>query len=432
MKEFPLTLQGLKQLTDVYPTPFYLYDEKSIRSNIRSLKEAFSWNKGFKEYFAVKSTPNPHILEIFREEGCGVDCASETELMLADSCSFAGKDIMFTSNVTSVAEFKRAMKLDAIINLDDISHIVTLKESAVYIDDSENLHAAVNLPDLVCLRLNPGGTITYQNKSILDYDDYKFGFSEEQLIEGINMLKKCGVKRFGLHSQFGCHRREADYFGENARTLFEKAAIIEKETGIHFEFINLAGGLGIPYQETETKADIKVVSQAIKNAYEEVWGQDCIAPIPLYLELGIFMTGPYGYFVSTVLHKKEAIKTFLGLDASTNSFMSPSRYSHYHCITVVGKEEELCSHMYTITGSLCENRDRFAADRYLPSVLPGDILVFHDAGAYAYSHANNFNGKLRPAELLLCSNGTIQQIRRAETAKDYFFTLDYPMKTEDL
>lgn len=431
MKEFPLTLQGLKQLTDVYPTPFYLYDEKSIRSNIRSLKEAFSWNKGFKEYFAVKSTPNPHILEIFREEGCGVDCASETELMLADSCSFAGKDIMFTSNVTSVAEFKRAMKLDAIINLDDISHIETLKESAGYTADSQSSQSG-KLPELVCFRLNPGGVITYENKSILDYDDYKFGLSAEQLIEGIRILKKCGVKRFGLHSQFGCHRREADYFGENARVLFEKAAIIAKETGIQFEFINLAGGLGIPYHEEEAGADIKAVSQAIKTAYEDVLDPEGIFPVPLYFELGIFMTGPYGYFVSTVLHKKETIKSFLGLDSSTNSFMSPSRYSNYQHITVLGKEKEPCAHLYTVTGSLCENRDRFASDRYLPAVNPGDILVFHDAGAYAYSHANNFNGKLRPTELLLRCDGTIGQIRRAETPRDYFSTLDYPIKIEGL
>ncbi len=429
MKEFPLSHQTLKQLTSLYPTPFYIYDEKAIRENIQNLKKAFSWNKGFKEYFAVKTTPNPYILQIFKEEGCGVDCASETELMLADSCSFTRKDIMFTSNVTSVAEFKRALKLNAIINLDDISHIETLKESAGYTADSQS-NLSGKLPEIACLRLNPGGVITYENKSILDYDDYKFGLSEEQFIEGIKTLKKCGVKRFGLHSQFGCHRREADYFGENARVVFEKAGIIAKETGIQFEFINLAGGLGTPYYEEEDRADIKAVSQLIRAAYEEVLDPDGISPVPLYFELGIFMTGPYGYFVSSVLHKKKTTKTFLGLDGSTNSFMSPSRYSNYHHITVLGKEEEPCDHLYTVTGSLCENRDRFASDRYLPAVNSGDIFVFHDAGAYAYSHANNFNGKLRPAELLLLSDGTVQQVRRAETAGDYFSTLDYPIKIE--
>lgn len=417
MKKFPLDHPAFKELTASYPTPFYLYDENAIRKNIRELKEAFSWNKGFREYFAVKAAPNPHILQIFKEEGCGVDCSSETELILADSCSFWGEEVMFTSNVTSGEEFKKARKLNAIINLDDITHIKTLRRST-------------GLPELICLRLNPGGTVTYDGRKILDYDDHKFGFPIEQMIEGIHYLKEKGVRHFGLHSQFGCHRREADYFGSNARLLFQKAVEISQKTGIHFEFINLAGGLGVPYRENEDGADIREVSQKIKEAYEEVLMPSIQAPLPLYLELGIFMTGPWGYFISSVLHKKQTNKTFLGLDASTNSFMSPSRYSDYHHITVLGKEKEPCEFVYDITGALCENRDRFAIDRCLPSVEVGDILIFHDAGAYCYSHSNNFNGRLRPGELLLCRDGSLRQIRRAETAGDYFSTLDYPIKYE--
>ncbi len=415
MKNFPLSFNDLKQVTAEYPTPFYLYDEKAIRENIRRLYKAFSWNKGFREYFAVKSTPNPHILQLFKEEHCGVDCASETELILADSCSFHGEEIMFSSNVTSEREFMKAISLNAIINLDDISHI-------------DYLQKCTGIPELICFRLNPGGTISYRDKIILNYDDYKFGFTKEQLIEGINYLKRTGVSRYGLHSQFGCHRTEADYFGENARLLFQNAVDIYKETGLKPQFINLAGGLGIPYKENSESADINDISLSIKKAYDEVLGAAGLTPVSLYLEFGIFMTGPYGYFVSSVLHVKKNNKIFLGLDASTNSFMSPSRYTDYHHITVAGKENETYNCIYDITGALCENRDRFAAGRNLPHAEAGDILIFHDAGAYTYSHANNFNGRLRPAELLLCQDGSIKLIRRAETPEDYFATLNYRIK----
>lgn len=417
MKKFPLSFQELKQVTAEHPTPFYLYDEKAIRENIHRLHKAFSWNPGFREYFAVKSTPNPEILQILKEENCGAECASETELILADSCSFYGEEIMFTSNGTSSEEFIKARKLNAMINLDDFSHIDYLKDCA-------------GIPELVCLRFNPGGTVKYQGKAILNYDDYKFGFTKEQLIEGIHYLKSMGIKRFGLHSQFGCHRTEADYFGENARRLFEQAVDIHNKTGVKFEFINLAGGLGIPYREDACCADVEAVGQAIRNAYEDVLGTAGLTPVPLYIEFGIFMTGPYGYFISSVRHVKKNKKTFLGLDASTNSFMSPSRYTDYHHITVAGKEKEACNEAYDITGALCENRDRFATDRYLPHLDPGDMLIFHDAGAYTYSHSNNFNGKLRPAELLLLKDGSVRQIRRPEEPKDYFSTLDFPIKYE--
>ena len=418
MKTFPLNLQELQQVIKEYPTPFYIYEEAAIVHNIRKLKAAFSWNKGFREYFAVKSTPNPYILELFKSEGCGVDCASETELMLADSCSFYGEDIMFTSNVTSAGEFKKAAKLQSIINLDDFSHIDYLMEYA-------------SLPELICLRLNPGGQIYYKDKLIVDFEDHKFGFTVEQFLNGVKYLKEKGVKRFGLHCQFGSHRNEADYFEENTRNLFEKVVTISKNAEIEFEFINLAGGVGIPYDETAPETDIYAVSTSIRKAYDEVLGTAGLTPIPLYLELGIFMTGPCGYFVSSVLHIKKASKTFLGLDASTNSFMSPSRYTNYHYITVAGKELEKPDCSYVLTGALCENRDRFATDRLLPPVDKGDILIFHDAGAYTYSHGNNFNGRLRPAELLLRKDNSLKLIRKAETAKDYFATLDFPIKYGD-
>ncbi|HEX3076545.1 MAG TPA: diaminopimelate decarboxylase [Lachnospiraceae bacterium] len=417
MKHFPLSYKELKLITEEYPTPFYLYDEKAIRENVRRLQKAFSWNTGFREYFAVKSTPNPSIMQIFKEENCGVDCASETELILADSCNFHGDEIMFTSNNTSTNEFIKAHKLNAIINLDDISHI-------------EYLEKCAGIPELTCFRLNPGGTIRYKDKTLLNYEDYKFGFTMEQFIEGVTLLKTKGLSRIGLHSQFGCHRTEADHFGENARCLFEKVVEIYNRTGVRCEFINLAGGLGIPYQEGESSADIDAVSKAIRSAYEDILGAAGLDTIPLYIEFGIYMTGPYGYFVSSVLHVKESYKTFLGLDASTNTFMSPSRYTDHHHITVAGKENEPCEFAYEITGSTCENRDRFATGRLLPHMEQGDILIFHDAGAYTYAHANNFNGRLRAAELLLCQDGSIRQIRRAEEPKDYFSTLVFPIRYE--
>ncbi len=417
MKKFPLDYNTLKKLVTEYPTPFYLYDEQAIRENIRGLYKAFSWNPGFLEFFAVKATPNPYILDIFRDEQCGVDCSSLSELILADSSAFPGEKIMFTSNVTPAPDFKKAKSLNAIINLDDFSHIDYLKECA-------------GIPELICFRLNPGGTVKYQDKTILNYEDHKFGFTPEQFIEGVNRLKTLGIHRFGLHSQFGCHRTEAEYFEENVRVLFQKVVEIHQRTGIQFEFINLAGGLGIPYHEETPAPDINEVGCLIQKAYDDILGTAGLTPIPLYLEFGIFMTGPYGYFVSSVLHVKETYKKFLGLDASTNCFMSPSRYSNYHFISVPGKEMEPADCLYDITGALCEDRDRFAVKKSLPYMEAGDLLVFHDAGAYTYAQSNNFNGKLKTAELLLRPDGSIRQIRRAETPADYFKTLDYPIKYE--
>lgn len=412
MKRFPVPHEQLKRIVSEFPTPFYLYDEKAIRGNAVRLRRSFSWNRGFREFFAVKSTPNPHILRIFREEGCGVDCASLTELLLADRCGFRGEEIMFTSNATPAEEYRKAKDLEAIINLDDTGHIGFLEENA-------------GVPELVCCRYNPGTEIRFNGKVVLDFKDGKFGSTMEQLKAGFPELKRLGAKRFGLHAQFGSHRREAGYFGENARWLFEAAVELYRALGIKVEFINIAGGVGIPYAPEDSEADMEAISERIREAYEEVIVRAGLDPIALYSEFGIYMTGPYGYFVSSVLHVKETCKRFAGMDASTNSFMSPSRYSGYHHVSVSGKENLPSDCRYDITGSLCEGRDRFAVDRLLPGLEPGDLLVFHDAGAYAWSHGHNFNGKLRPAELLLCADGSVRQIRRAETPADYFATLDY-------
>jgi diaminopimelate decarboxylase len=416
MKTIPFNLDKCKEITTHFPTPFYLYDEKAIVDNIHRLQKAFSWNKSFREYFAVKTTPNPHILKLFKENNCGVECCSIAELLLANACGFTGSDIMFTSNVTSLEEFRCARKLNGIINLDDISHI-------------EYMRKEDGIPELICCRLTPDRPVTYEGKTVMNYEDSKFGFTKEQLISGLTTLKQYGAKSFGIHTQFGCHRTEAKYFGQNASLFFQDIADIYRITGIKPAFINLAGGIGISYQEETPEPDIFEISKEIQTAYQNYLIPAGLEEIPLYLELGIFMTGRYGYFVSTVLHVKETYRNFIGLDASTNSFMSPLRYNNYHEITVLGKEGEGNFTSYDITGALCENRDKFGIQRQLPKTYPGDILVFHDAGAYSYCQATNFNGRLRPAELLLCADNTIRQIRRAETLNDYFTTLDYKIDT---
>lgn len=414
MKNFPLTLEEIRKLTADFPTPFYLYDEKAIVENIHRLQKAFSWNSGFKEYFAVKALPNPHIMKLFRENGCGAECCSFTELLLANASGFSGEDIMFTSNVTSAEEFRLARKYNSIINLDDITHINYLKEHA-------------KIPETICCRLTPSRIISLDEQTILNYEDQKFGFTVNQMIEGMLTLKEYGVKHFGIHTQFGCHKTDPHYFGRNAALFFQDIVSLYHKTGIRPDFINLAGGIGIAYQKDSPEPDIFRISQAIQAAYNEVIIPAGLDPLPLYLELGIFMTGPFGYFLSSVRHQKKTYRNYLGLDASTNAFMSPLRYNHYHEITVLGKESEEPVHSYDITGSLCENRDKFANHRQLPETVPGDILVFHDAGAYSFCQSTNFNGRLRPAELLLRRDGSVISIRRAETETDYFATLDFPI-----
>jgi len=412
MKCVPFSYDKLKNLVSEFPTPFYIYDEEAIRNNVRALKKAFSWNAGFHEYFAVKSTPNPSILKIFKEEGCGVDCASLTELMIANQCGFSNKEIMFTSNVTTTEEYIYAKNLGAIINLDDTAHINFLSSCA-------------GIPELISCRLNLGEAIVHEDKVVINLTNSKFGSTKEQIYDGFKYLQKLGTEHFGIHAQFGAHKREAEYFGNNAHKIFSYVVDLYKTTGIKVDFINLAGGIGIPFLPEDSKADITAISSCIKKAYDETIVSSGLAPISLFTELGIYMTGPYGYFVSTVLHVKKTYKDFLGLDASTNSFMGPSSYNNYYHITVMGSEDKAYNHVYDITGALCEDRDRFAIGRQLPFTQEGDILVFHDAGAYTYSHSNNFNGKLRPKELMLCKDGTVKMIRRAETPEDYFATLKF-------
>jgi diaminopimelate decarboxylase len=325
---------------------------------------------------------------------------------------FSNEDIMFTSNVTSADEYRLAMNLGAVINLDDTGHIDFLKNNT-------------GIPDLICCRLNPGEDIIYQDKVVINFKNSKFGSTKDQIYDGFRYLQKLGVQRFGVHAQFGAHKRDPEYFGNNARKIFQYIIELYENTKIKVEFINLAGGLGIPFLPEDPPTDLEAVSSCIKKAYDETITAAGLDPISLFTELGIFMTGPYGYFVSSVLHAKKTYKHFLGLDASTNSFMSPAKYYNYYHITVMGKENEECSHLYDLTGALCEDRDRFAADRYLPHTVPGDLIVFHDTGAYTYSHGYNFNGKLRPAELMLCSDGNVKMIRRAETPEDYFITLNF-------
>jgi diaminopimelate decarboxylase len=410
MKTVPFSHTDIKKIAATFKTPFYIYDETAIKNNVRRLKKAFQWNQGFREYFAIKATPTPAILKLFLQEGCGAECASLTELLLAERCGYRGHNIMFTSNVTTAEEYQLASKLDAIINLDDVFHLSLLE-------------ACAKIPETICFRLNPGYQLKHGDSVLLDYTNSKFGATKTQLETTYEQLHRAGVKHFGIHTQFGCHKRDPEHFGNNAYHIFAFIVELYEKTGIAIEFVNLAGGIGIPYHEEEEPTDIEAISYHIKDAYDNTIGKSSLPPVSLFTELGINMTGPYGYFVSKVLHVKKTYKTFIGLDASTNSFMSPLRYSNYHHITVMGKESAEQTTRYEITGALCEDRDRFATDRLLPEITAGDLLVFHDAGAYSYSHSNNFNGRLRPAELLLKSNGSASLIRRHETPDDYFSTM---------
>jgi diaminopimelate decarboxylase len=410
MKTVPFSKSELEHIASTFHTPFYIYDEAAIRNNVQRLKNAFGWNQGFREYFAVKTTPTPGIIKLFQQEGCGAECASLTELMLAERCGFEGDDIMLTSNVTTVEEYQYASRLGAIINLDDAAHIPVLE-------------SCTGIPETICFRLNFGDQLKYGETVLIDFADSKFGSTKPQLEAAYPAVRNLGAKRFGLHTQFGCHKRDPEFFGINARRVFAFTVKLFEKAGIVIDFVNLAGGIGIPYHAEDEPTDIEAISMQIKKAYDETIGKSTLPPVSLYTELGIYMTGPYGYFVSRVLYVKQTYKAFVGLDASTNSFMSPSRYNNYHHVTVMGKESAEPVQRYDITGALCENRDRFAIDRLLPQINAGDLLVFHDAGAYAYSHSNNFNGRLRPAELLLHSDGNVSLIRRHETPDDYFSTM---------
>ncbi|MFP4681208.1 MAG: diaminopimelate decarboxylase [Chitinispirillaceae bacterium] len=410
-KEVPFTKAEIEKIAERFPTPFHIYDEKGIRDNARRLKQAFSWAPGFTEYFAVKATPNPYIMSIFKQEGIGADCSSMAELELSRRCGIDGEKIMFTSNDTPAEEFKVARELGAIINLDDISHIPFLEENA-------------GLPELVCARYNPGAA-REGNTIIGNPQEAKYGFTREQLFEGYKTLRDKGVKRFGLHAMVASNELNAKYFVETAVMLFNLVKEISKELNIRFEFVNIGGGIGVPYHPDQEPVDVNEVSAGIKEAYEKIIEAEDLDPLKLYMECGRMMTGPYGFLISKVLHKKEIYKKYVGLDACMANLMRPGLYGAYHHITVLGKENEPADHVYDVTGSLCENNDKFAIDRKLPEIERGDILAIHDAGAHGHAMGFNYNGKLRSGELLKRENGEVVQIRRPETLDDLFATIDF-------
>lgn len=412
MKKPFVTIEQLKEIASKYPTPFHIYDEKGIRENARKLKAAFAWNKGFKEYFAVKATPNPFLLKILKEEGCGTDCSSMTELMLSEALGFSGGEIMFSSNATPAEEFIKARELNATINLDDFTHIDFLNKTA-------------GIPETICCRYNPGGFFTISNNIMDNPGDAKYGFTKAQLIEGYKKLMKLGAKHFGIHSFLASNTKTNEYYPTLARLLFELAVELKEKTGADIRFINLSGGVGVPYKPEDPENDILAIGEGVRKAYEEVLIPAGMGDVAIYTELGRFMLAPYGHLVATAIHEKHIYKEYIGLDACAVNLMRPAMYGAYHHITVMGKEDQPLDHMYDITGSLCENNDKFAIDRMLPKIDIGDLIVIHDTGAHGFSMGYNYNGKLRSAELLLKADGSVQMIRRAEEPKDYFATFDF-------
>ena len=413
MKKKPfVTLEQLQEITKTYPTPFYLYDEKGIRENAKALKEAFAWNPGYKEYFAVKATPNPFLINILREYGCGCDCSSMTELMLSEALGIKGEDIMFSSNDTPAEEFAYAAKIGAIINLDDYTHIDFLEKTIGYI------------PETISCRFNPGGVFQISNDIMDNPGDAKYGMTTEQLFDAYRVLQQKGAKHFGLHAFLASNTVTNEYYPMLAKVLFELAVRLKKETGADIRFINLSGGIGIPYRPDQEPNDIRVIGEGVRKVYEEVLVPAGMGDVAIYTELGRFMLGPYGCLVTKAIHEKHTYKEYVGVDACAVNLMRPAMYGAYHHITVMGKEDAHCDHTYDVTGSLCENNDKFAIDRQLPKIDKGDLLVIHDTGAHGYAMGYNYNGKLKSAELLLKEDGSVQLIRRAETPKDYFATFD--------
>ena len=414
MQKIPfLTLEQVKEIVKTYPTPWHIYDEKGIRENAKRLKEAFGWNKGFKEYFAVKATPNPFILNILKEYDCGVDCSSMIELEMSDACGFHGKDIMFSSNETPVEEFKFANDLGAIINLDDITHIKYVEE------------VCGKLPKTMSARYNPGGVFTMSNGIMDNPGDAKYGMTPEQLIEAFKIMQSKGVKHFGVHAFLASNTVTNEYYPKLAGELFEFAVRIKNETGISVEFINLSGGIGIPYTPDKEPNDIFEISKGVKKVYEEVLEANGIMDVAIFTELGRYMLAPYGALVTEAIHEKHTHKEYIGVDACAVNLMRPAMYGAYHHLSVLGKEEKIADHTYDVVGSLCENNDKFAIDRKLPKIDKGDYIYIHDTGAHGFAMGYNYNGKLKSAELLLQEDGNVKLIRRAETDKDYFATFDF-------
>ncbi len=413
MKKEPfVTYEKLQEIVKEYPTPFHLYDEKGIRENAKAVKEAFAWNKGFREYFAVKATPNPFLINILKEYGCGVDCSSETELMLSDALGFSGEEIMFSSNDTPAEEFVLADRLGATINLDDFTHIEFLEKTIG------------KIPETISCRFNPGGLFKISNSIMDNPGDAKYGFTKEQLFEGFKILKEKGAKKFGVHAFLASNTVTNDYYPMLAKTLFEIVVELKEATGCDIRFINLSGGVGIPYTPDQKPNDIYAIGEGVRKVYEEVLVPAGLSDVAIYTEMGRFMMGPYGHLVTKAIHEKHTYKEYIGVDACAVNLMRPAMYGAYHHITVMGKDNTVCDHKYDITGSLCENNDKFAIDRMLPKIDKGDLLVIHDTGAHGFAMGYNYNGKLKSAEILLKEDGSFQLIRRAETPKDYFATFD--------
>ena len=407
-----ITKEKLDEIIKEYPTPFHLYDEKGLRENAKAVKEAFAWNPGFREYFAVKATPNPFIVNIFKEYDCGVDCSSLTELMLSKTLGFSGDRIMFSSNDTPAEEFEYADEIGAIINLDDFTHIDFLEKTIGHI------------PETISCRFNPGGVFKMSNGIMDNPGDAKYGFTREQLFEGYKILKEKGARYFGLHAFLASNTVTNEYYPKLARQLFELVVELKEETGCDIRFINLSGGVGIPYTPDMEPNDIRAIGEGVREVYEEILVPAGLTDVAIYTEMGRFMTGPYGALVTTAIHEKHTYKEYIGVDACAVNLMRPAMYGAYHHITVMGKEDAPLDHTYDVTGSLCENNDKFAIDRKLPKIDMGDVLFIHDAGAHGYAMGYNYNGKLKSAELLYCEDGSAKLIRRAETPKDYFATFD--------
>lgn len=416
MKTPFITKEQVQEITKTYPTPFHIYNEKAIRENARKVMDAFSWNPGFKEYFAVKATPNPSILKLLHEEGCGTDCSSLTELMMSDRCGFTGSEIMFSSNETPPEEFQLAAKLGATINLDDYTHIDFLKETIGYI------------PETISCRYNPGGVFQLSSSKegfqVMDNPgDAKYGFTTQQLYDGFKKLKAMGAKHFGIHAFLASNTISNDYYPALAGILFQLAVDLQKETGCHIAFINLSGGVGVPYRPDQPANDIMAIGQGVKEQYEKILVPAGMGDVRIFTEMGRFMLAPYGALVTTATHEKHTYKEYIGVDACAANLMRPAMYGAYHHITVLGKENAPCDHKYDIVGGLCENNDKFAIDRMLPQIDKGDYIYIHDTGAHGFSMGYQYNGRLRSAELLLKDDGSVELIRRAETPDDYFATL---------
>jgi len=413
MKKTPfVTKQQVEEIVKTYPTPFHLYDEAGIRANAQAVKDAFAWNKGFKEYFAVKATPNPFLLNILKEYGFGVDCSSETELMLAKACGFEGKDIMFSSNDTPLHEFKIADDMGAIINLDDITHIACVEETLGYI------------PETISCRYNPGGIYELSNGIMDNPGDSKYGMTKIQLMESYRVLTNKGAKNLGIHAFLASNTVTNDYYPMLAKQLFELVVEIKNLTGCSLSFVNLSGGVGVAYKPDQQPNDIYAIGEGVRKAYEEVLVPAGMGDVAIFCEMGRFMMAPYGCLVTQAIHEKHIYKEYIGVDACAVNLMRPAVYGSYHHITVLGKEDAPCDCTYDVVGSLCENCDKFAVDRYLPKIDKGDYLVIHDTGAHGFAMGYNYNGKLKSAELLLQTDGSVKMIRRAEEPKDYFATFD--------